>query len=69
MLLDPDQVLACPKQVVAARSAQARAEAEASELQAQLDLQAVLNGQLVAQVQDHAADLAKVRSLLDFPDG
>ena len=58
----------CPKQVAVARSAQARAGAEASELQAQLDLQAVLNGQLVAQVQDHAADLAKVHALLGFPD-
>lgn len=50
-------------QVEAARAGEQRAEAEATELQAQLDLQAVLNGQLVAQLQDGQAELSQVWEL------
>ena len=51
-------------QVEAARAGEQRAEAEATELQAQLDLQAVLNGQLVAQLQDGEAELSQVSKLM-----
>ena len=54
-------------QVDAARASQEAAEAEASELQAQLDLQAVLNGQLVGQLQDSTAELAQARPCQDLP--